>query len=93
MIVYDVDLRIVVELCYLCRNYCLHNRLGIDKDLGRDFAVINGNGMVTVISFTSAVPTPLAFFHAFVMFCNQKKLINREAYWITIKRTDRPAMP
>ena len=72
-----------------CRNYCLQGKLGIEKDLGHDYAVINGNGVVTVVSFTYTIPTPLAFFHAFVIYCKQGTVINREAYWLVVGRKDR----
>lgn len=75
------------------RNYCLQGRLGIERDLGNDYAVINGNGAVTVVSFTYTVPTPLAFFHAFAVYCKQSKMINRDAYWLTIRRKDRQTTP
>lgn len=60
---------------------------------GTDYAVINGNGAVTVVSFTYTVPTPLAFFHAFAVYCKQSKMINRDAYWLTIRRKDRQTTP
>lgn len=61
--------------------------------MGNDYAVINGNGAVTVVSFTYTVPTPLAFFHAFAVYCKQGKMINRDAYWLTIRRKDRQTTP
>ena len=61
--------------------------------MGNDYAVINGNGAVTVVSFTYTEPTPLAFFHAFDVYCKQGKMINRDAYWLTIRRKDRQTTP
>ena len=44
---------------------------------------------MTVVSFTYTIPTPLAFFHAFVIYCKQGTVINREAYWLVVGRKDR----
>ena len=37
-------------------------------DVGNGLTVMNGNGVLTVISFDYVVPSPIAFFHAFVMY-------------------------
>ena len=75
------------------RNSCLQNHIGIARDLGNDLAVINGNGKVTVISFVYSVPTLVAFYHAFIFYCKQGKLINKDAGWIAIRRKDREKQP
>ena len=83
----------MVQIRLLYLNNCLRQGIGIDRDLGDDLAVMNGNGKVTVISFNYAVPTPIAFYHAFVVFCKQGIVINKEAGWISIGRKDREKQP
>ena len=83
----------MVQIRLLYLNSCLRSGVGIDRDLGDDLAVLNGNGKVTVISFDYAVPTPLAFYHAFVIYCKQGNVINKEAGWISIGRKDREKQP
>ena len=83
----------MVQIRLLYLNNCLRQGIGIDRDLGDDLAVMNGNGKVTIISFNYVVPTPIAFYHAFVVFCKQGIVINKEAGWISIGRKDREKQP
>lgn len=71
------------------RNSCLQQKLAINMDVGNGLTVMNGNGVLTVISFDYVVPSPIAFFHAFVMYCNQGTVINKDSGWIGIGRTDK----
>ena len=63
----------------------LFKELGVKAGLRDE----NGNGVLTVISFDYVVPSPIAFFHAFVMYCNQGTVINKDSEWIGIGRTDK----
>lgn len=71
----------------------MQHQNGIARDLGNDLAVINGSGKVTIISFNYSVPSLVAFYHAFVFYCKQGKVINRESGWIAIHRKDREKKP
>ena len=76
-----------IRLLYL--NACLQQKLEINIDLGNDLTVMNGNGVITVISFDYLIPSAVAFYHAFVMYCNQGTVINKDSGWIRIGRRDR----
>ena len=75
------------------RNKCLTTNRSIERDLGDNLAVLNGNGNTTVISFDHTVPSPVAFFHAFVMYCFKGNNINTDAGWISLGRHDQEPGP